>query len=131
MSASPPATRRRSRRTDPAADGAVIRVTVDGKNFTVREADLTAKDAGELRRATGLSFAGLLKAATSDPDIDIIAGIIWLARRTNGERTLDYDQVAENLGYDADITVPDDRTGDKGKNAPAVIDSETVDSPEA
>lgn len=78
-----------------------IKLTIDGKDYAVRAGDLTAIDTRELRRQTGYSFNGLLEAFGRDPDLDLIAGIMWLSLRIDGDKEITYDDVAEDLGYGA------------------------------
>lgn len=106
-----PALQRRQTRASEAARKAEldagIAVLVDGERYEVRMGDLSSLDAAALRRATGFSFRGLMTAAATDPDIDVIAGIVWLSRRINGEPLLDYTEVASAIGYDVEIDLAD------------------------
>lgn len=81
-----------------------LTITVDGTAYTVRTGDLSALDTRALRKELGMSFVGLLDAFRKDPDIDLIAGVMWLSRRAKGEFSLTYDEVAGDLGYDLDIS---------------------------
>ena len=90
-----------------------LSISVDGKVYTVRQGDLTSLDTMALRRETGFSFMGLLKAFQQDPDIDLIAALVWLSRRTDGEVMLSYGEVAAEIGYDVDIDV----VGEAGEEA--------------
>lgn len=92
----------RQRKHDQVA-GRALSVTVDGVGYVVREGDLSAADSAALRREMGMSFAGVLRAAATDPDIDLVAAIVWLARRAEGERALTFAEVAESIGYDAEL----------------------------
>ena len=80
-----------------------VSVIVDGTTYTVRQGDLTSMDTMNLRRETGFSFRGLMMAAAKDPDIDIIAALVWLSRRIDGELMLSYEDVARDIGYDVDV----------------------------
>jgi hypothetical protein len=93
-------------------DSPGLSVSVDGKTYTVRESDLTAHDARALRLETGMSWRGLLDVASKDFDIDLLAALVWLARRLEGETDLAYEQVLDEVGYDSDleINVDDQRT---------------------
>ena len=82
-----------------------ISIRVDGTEYTVRHGDLTSLDTMALRRETGLSFMGLMQAFETQPDIDLIAALVWLSRRIDGERMLTYADVAREIGYDVDIEV--------------------------
>jgi len=84
-----------------------LSLTVDGRVYTVRAGDLTGMDAAALRREVGMSFMGLMKAMQSDPDVDLIAALMWLSRRIEGEKLLSYEEVAQEVGYDVDIDLVD------------------------
>ena len=90
-----------------------LSISVDGKVYTVRQGDLTSLDTMALRRETGYSFMGLLKAFQADPDIDLIAALVWLSRRIDGEVMLGYGEVAGEIGYDVEIDV----VGEAGEEA--------------
>ncbi len=80
-----------------------ITVKVDGREYTVRQGDLTSMDTMALRRETGFSFRSLLVAFNADPDIDLVAALVWLARRSEGEKLLSFEQVADEIDYDVDL----------------------------
>lgn len=80
-----------------------VSVNVDGTVYTVTQGEMTSQLVMHLRRETGYSFRGLLVAAAKDPDIDVVAALVWLARRQSGELLLSFDEVAEDIGYDSDI----------------------------
>lgn len=92
----------------PPADGDAIAISVDGTVYTVRPADMTALDSQELRRQTGMSLRAVMVAAQDDPDLDVVASLVWLARRQAGERTLAFAEVAEAITYGTalDTAVP-------------------------
>lgn len=69
-----------------------VRLTLDGEVFTLRIGDVSPALAREVRKVTGRSFNSLLQDITTDPDIDVIAEAIWVARRINGD-TLTLDEV--------------------------------------
>ena len=94
-----------------------ISIRVEGTDYTVRHGDLTSLDTMALRRETGLSFMGLLSAFETQPDIDLIAALVWLARRIEGERMLTFADVAREIGYDIDIEVLDDPTEESDPKA--------------
>lgn len=82
-----------------------VAVMYDGKKYQVTMGDLSSLDIAKLRRETGYSWRGLMMAAQADPDIDVIACIVWLARRIAGEPLLGYEEIASEIGYDSDIDV--------------------------
>ncbi len=104
----PPQARRNPQRKP---DSPGMRIEVDGQTYTIREADLTPHDVRALRKETGFSFVGLARELQSDPDIDLIAALVWLARRCAGE-VVSYDTVLDEMGYDSeiDVSVEDKRT---------------------
>lgn len=69
--------------------------TVAGAAYTVRLGELTPKDAGDFRRAVGMS----LMSAFGQVDLDVIAGFVWLVRRRM-QPGLSYETVAESFTYD-------------------------------
>ncbi len=92
----PPRTRKQQPQT-------VLRMIVDGVTYTLRVDEISALDAAALRRATGSSFAGVMRAAQEDADIDVVAALVWLARRQNGEEHLTFEAVAAELDYSTDL----------------------------
>lgn len=102
--------RKVTRKTEAARDEALnqgLSLTVDGRVYTVRAGDLTGMDAAALRREVGMSFMGLMKAMQADPDVDLIAALMWLSRRIEGEKLLSYEEVAQEVGYDVEIDLAD------------------------
>lgn len=82
-----------------------VAVIVDGTRYVVREADMTSLDASALRREVGLSWIGLVQALAASPDIDLVAALVWLARRQAGEQMLPFTAVASQINYDTDVDV--------------------------
>lgn len=95
-----------------------ISVDLNGITFVLDIEECTAIDAADVRRRLGLSLRGLFERAATDPDIDVIATLVWLARRHDGEDQLTWDEVAATIDYSADIStdVPDDvKAGAEGE----------------
>lgn len=88
------------RRAD--ADTLTVGVRVDGTDHVLRPNEVTARQAGMLRRETGFSFRRLMVEAENDPDLDVIAAFVWLARLQAGE-DVSYATVADALGYESEI----------------------------
>lgn len=110
MSNRPSLQRKTTRAGKKARDDALdqgLSVTVDGRTYTVRMGDLSSMDAAHLRRETGFSFVGLMRAAAKDPDIDVIAALVWLSRRIDGELLLSFEDVAADIGYDVEFDLAD------------------------
>ena len=75
----------------------IVRVTVGDDTYDIDFGALTAPDAKEFRKAVGIPLAAVLSGA-QDGDIDVIAGLVWLARRKD-EPALTYEQVAATISY--------------------------------
>lgn len=106
----PSLAKRQTRATDKARQEAMdlgVSIVVDGKTYTVRQGEMTSQDVMHLRRETGFSFRGLMVSTSRDPDIDVIAALVWLARRQDGELMLSFDEVAAGIGYDVDVDLVD------------------------
>lgn len=91
-----------------------VRVTIEGEDYVVRVGDVSAKLAGELRKNAGYSFFRLQEYLADDPDLDVLAAFVWLARRVRGEDVkfgdvaLSYAQIAAD-GFDIDYaSAPED-----------------------
>lgn len=83
-------TRKRSMADDP-----VVEITVDGTTHTIDFSALTALDARDFRAAVGLSLTSVL-FDHEDPDVDVVAGLVWLARRAT-EPEVTYGDVAGSI----------------------------------
>lgn len=124
MTADRPTTARKHTRTtekkrDDAMD-AGLKITLEGETYEVRLGDVTSNLTRELRRGTGLSFNQLMREVTNDPDVDSIAGFVWLARRIAGEKVDVEDVVVtytQLLREDFDVELPDSRSGDEDPEA--------------
>lgn len=90
------------------ADGPALAITVDGKEYVIRFEDFNALEAREFRREMG---AGLAAAFSDSPDLDTIAGVLWLHRRKTNPK-LKFDEVAKELTY-FNFDVVDDDDGDE------------------
>lgn len=97
----PPLAPRHTRKTEERADAALeqgICINYDSTPYTVRVGDVSPRLARELRRETGYSFNRLFELLEEDPDVDLIAAFIWLARRVAGEQVT-LDEVEAAIGY--------------------------------
>lgn len=84
-----------------AKPSAVVRVTVDGEQYDIDFSDLSAIDSKDFRKAVGIPLASVL-TERQDADIDVIAGLVWLARRKKEPR-LSYEEVAESINFTTDM----------------------------
>lgn len=119
----PSAARKHTRSTDAKRTDALeqgLRITIDGEAYTVRLGDVTSTMTRELRRATGMSFNQVMNLVQTDPDSDVIAAFIWVARRIAGEK-VDVDDVVvtytQLLDDGFDVALPGAREEDDGPEA--------------
>lgn len=111
----PSAARKHTRTTETSRADAMdsgLKITLEGEVYEVRLGDVTSNLTRELRRGTGMSFNQLMREVTTDPDVDSIAGFVWMARRIAGEKVDIEDVVvtyAQLLGDDFEVEVPDGR----------------------
>jgi hypothetical protein len=107
--------------TDDRAD---IRLKVGGDTVEIRFAEFTALEARAFREATGQSIVDVIRTVGSRqlPDIDILAGLVWLVRqRTNS--MLEYEDVAGQVTYqDLADSVDTHRELLEGKPADGAVD---------
>lgn len=89
------------------ADDPVLELTVDGTVYRIRFDEFNALDAREFRRELG---TGMAAAFTESPDLDTIAGVLWLHRRKTNPK-LKFADVARELTY-LDFEVDDDSNSD-------------------
>lgn len=101
------------------ADGPAFEITVDGKQYVIRFEDFNALEAREFRRELG---SGLAAAFNDTPDLDTIAGVLWLHRRKTNPK-LKFDEVAKELTY-FNFDVVDDDEDVVGDDEDAVGDDD-------
>ena len=75
-----------------------VRITIDGESYEVRHGDLTGLYSARLRRESGYSFRRLTELMDTDPDLDVIGTVVWLARVVRGD-AVSLDEVLAGLGY--------------------------------
>lgn len=97
-----------------------IVVKVDGTDYAVRADEISAVDASLLRRQTGMSVRAVMQAADDDPDIDIVAALVWLARRQAGETGVRFEDVAAEITYGSDVAAGDVAEGESEGEGRAV-----------
>lgn len=78
------------------SDSPALAVTINGVEHVIRFADFTALESRDFRREMGI---GLAAAFADTPDLDTIAGIVWLHRRKDNPG-LTFEAVAGELTYD-------------------------------
>lgn len=83
-----------------------LRIEALGQVYELKPDEVTAEDAKDFRREVGTALGAVFGGAR-DVDLDVIAGVIWIVRRKEGERTLKYHDVAGKLTYASEIRFPD------------------------
>lgn len=98
-------------------------IIVDGTKYPFRLQEVTARDTGDLRRATGMSVRAVIVAMAEDPDIDVIAALVFLSKRQNGEPKVVYADVAAEIGYETTLDlvsddIPTDESDESDPDSP-------------
>jgi hypothetical protein len=83
----------------PDWDKADVTITLGEDTYVVRLGEITPALARSLRDTLGYSARKLVELIGTDPDIDVLAGIVWLARLQRGESKVTYDEVASKLTW--------------------------------
>jgi hypothetical protein len=84
--------KRRSESTDVG-----LKATVAGRVYEFHFGEMSASDVAVLRQQTGHSGLQLLNLLVHAPDVDLVAAVVWMARRLAGEKSLTYEQVADTF----------------------------------
>lgn len=70
----------------------------DGRKIPVRLEDCNAIEARDVRKATGVSLQQIMAVARDGSvDLEVVATLVWLARRHDGEKSLSWEDVAESI----------------------------------
>lgn len=87
-----------------------LAVSIDGRRYEVRVGEVSSKLARELRGYVGIGPLQLIASCATNPDIDLLAAFVWLARRCDGE-VVAFDDVTvtygQMLGDGFDMDLPD------------------------
>lgn len=95
-----------------------VRFAVGEQVYAVRLGDLSALDSLAFRKEVGIPFAQALSLAEADEfDVDLLAALMWMARRVAGERDLTFNEVASEVGYSDlfSVTAAEAETGDEDR----------------
>lgn len=105
------------------ADSPTVEITVDGKHYSIQFEDFNALDAKAFRQEVG---TGLAAAFADSPDLDTMAGLLWIYRRKTNPK-LKFEDVARGLTYTSIEVL------DAGETDESESDSDTPgdDDPEA
>lgn len=93
----PKVTRKSEEKREEALDDG-LKITIDGESHVVRDGDITAQIARELRAVSGMSYLRLVQTIKADADIDVLSTFVWLSKRILGE-VVSHDEVS--VTYDA------------------------------
>jgi len=105
------------KRLGAANDGNQIVVIVGGIKYPLAFDAISARLVGECRRQCGMSPRELVENLKKSPDIDLVAGLVWLSRRLNGEPFVSYDEIADEIGYGTDLDFVDPTDDDDSPEA--------------
>lgn len=89
----------RAKQRDLTELGSFISVEVDGQKYLLAARDMTALDVRAMRQQVGYSFNTLIAHARGDMDVDVLAAVVWMCRRINGEPDLTYAEVAGQMSF--------------------------------
>lgn len=91
------------------------RLTIDGQSYEAQLGDVTPAIARDLRRATGFGFLGLMRAMSTDADVDLVSAAVWVARRVAGDQ-VPFEEVevtyAQMLGDGFEVAVAESDKAD-------------------
>ncbi len=88
MNTRPSPARKVTRKTEEKRDAqndAGLKITVAGESYSVHFGDITPTIARRLRAELGCGFMQLVKELASAPEVDIVAGFIWVCKLVAGE----------------------------------------------
>lgn len=98
-----------------------LRVQMGEESYEVRIGDISSSVARELRVLTGRGPYRLIETVAKDPDLDVLAEFVWLARRIRGEE-VDLSEIelsyADMLDESFDVTLPGGESVDQESDAP-------------
>lgn len=90
--------------TTSTSDAGSFRIGYDGNTWLFSVSEVTPRDVAALRQATGMTPKTLFSVDLSDMDLDVAAGMIFLARRQSESRQITFDAATAGLSYESDMT---------------------------
>lgn len=99
-----------------------VSVVIDGETYSARFADVDPLTAAECRKVLGFSVRQLFQYCAEDPDLDVVAGLIWIARRQRGEKKVTYAECSEGLSWLSDFDVVPISDEDEDPDSPKASD---------
>lgn len=82
-------------------DTDVFSFYVDKRLVTFRRGEMTGLMSAKVRKETGMSFVAVLSLIETDPDMDLVAILVWVSRMQSGE-TVSFEDVASEINYDTE-----------------------------
>ena len=99
----------------------LMRFHVDERAFRLRPGEVTARIARLVRIATeGISAMKVLSMLETDPDIDLIAGLCFIAELQTNPDTADYKKLEEWITYESVFSLDEDGEDDEDDNDPEI-----------
>lgn len=84
---------------------------IDGVRYTLRPGQITGEDFRAYRHVTGQNLP-IFTANETEMGLDVLAAMVWIARRQAGERKLSYLDVEKVLSLDVlqtlEVEIEDD-----------------------
>ena len=111
----PPLNRKHTRKTEENRKAALeegVKISYEGEEYVVKLGDISAQVARRFRRDVGCSVQAAMNELSTDPDIDSVAALVWLARLLRGE-DVELDDVAMTYGDLDEIEVEQAGAGDE------------------
>lgn len=105
-------TRKAAEKTQAALDSSQIWFQVDdGDLLVVSPVDITGLEERVIRRVTGLSFAALMDQFGTNPGLDTVAAMIWIAKWQEGEAptTENFEAALGAVNYGSDVEIFDEK----------------------
>ena len=102
----------------------LMKFHVDERAFRLRPGEVTARIARLVRIATdGISAMKILSMLETDPDIDLIAGLCFIAELQTNPDTADYKKLEEWITYESVFSLDEndeDDEDDEDDNDPEI-----------
>lgn len=87
-------------------DGARMTISVDGESYSFDSNEVDYKAELDLFNASKLTMASIFTAMSAGSFAPfMIAAIVFLARRSAGEKAVTFDEIAESIDYASEIDV--------------------------
>ena len=101
----------------------LMKFHVDERAFRLRPGEVTARIARLVRIATdGISAMKILSMLETDPDIDLIAGLCFIAELQTNPDTADYKKLEDWITYESVFSLDEDNNDedDEDDNDPEI-----------